>query len=524
MYKTKSLSNSLALIVCLFIALTLIVVSVYSYLQSKNNAYELIGEVQNKTVDDVLKFFTHYHKANQESIKAIADEIAKNPNRSLEELHSLLRTQAQSSNFALMYIGLEENGAMIRSNGNHQMPQDGYDPRSRSWYKDAKAFPNKVSTSDPYIAPSLKAPSMSYSYPIIVNGKFIGAVGGNYDLSKFSSDVLSMGRSRDGNTSVLSKDGTILFHDITEKMLTQTTLSKNIINAYKDLSSNNKANIQKPFIVSDDEGINKAILCKIPQDTQFFMCTIINENVYTDTINSIFIKQMIVGVIAIIISLVLIKIIINTKLKPLSSIQNGLSGFFSYLNHESKNAPKPISVTSNDEFGIMAKVINANIEKTKIGLEQDLKAVTQSVQTAKAIEEGDLSARIIENPANPQLVELKNVLNNMLSTLESKVGSNMNEITKVFDSYKNLDFSIEIKDAKGEVELTTNTLGEEIKAMLRASASFAQDLAKQSEELKISMEKLTSGSQTQASSLQQSAAAIEEISSSMQNVSDKTSE
>ncbi|PZT47112.1 chemotaxis protein, partial [Helicobacter valdiviensis] len=62
------------------------------------------------------------------------------------------------------------------------------------------------------------------------------------------------------------------------------------------------------------------------------------------------------------------------------------------------------------------------------------------------------------------------------------------------------------------------------KAMLRASASFAQDLAKQSEELKISMEKLTSGSQTQASSLQQSAAAIEEISSSMQNVSDKTSE
>ncbi|WP_415578449.1 methyl-accepting chemotaxis protein, partial [Helicobacter burdigaliensis] len=176
------------------------------------------------------------------------------------------------------------------------------------------------------------------------------------------------------------------------------------------------------------------------------------------------------------------------------------------------------------ELGIMAQAINANIEKTKLGLEQDLKAVTQSVQTAKAIEEGDLTARIIENPANPQLIELKNVLNEMLRTLEAKVGSNMNEITKVFNSYKNLDFTIDIQNAKGEVELTTNTLGEEIKAMLKASASFATDLAKQSEELKLSMEKLTSGSQTQASSLQQSAAAIEEISSSMQNVSDKTSE
>ena len=172
----------------------------------------------------------------------------------------------------------------------------------------------------------------------------------------------------------------------------------------------------------------------------------------------------------------------------------------------------------------MAKVINTNIEKTKAGLIQDKKAIAQSAQTAKAIESGDLTARIIENPANPQLIELKNILNKMLDVLQGKIGSNMNEITRVFDSYKNLDFTTEVKNAQGDVEVVTNILGEEIKAMLKASANFASDLAKQSQELRESMQKLIDSSQSQANSLQQSVVAIEEISSSMQNVSDKTLE
>ena len=181
-------------------------------------------------------------------------------------------------------------------------------------------------------------------------------------------------------------------------------------------------------------------------------------------------------------------------------------------------------VTSNDEIGSMAKAINENIEKTKQGLEQDQKAISQSAQTAKAVENGDLTARIVENPHNPQLIELKNVLNNMLDVLQEKVGSNMNEIHRVFESYKSLDFTTEVENAKGSVEVTTNILGEEIKKMLVSSKNYAKDLVEQTNELQESMQKLLDGSSNQASSLQQSAAAIEEISSSMQNVNDKTTE
>ena len=121
-------------------------------------------------------------------------------------------------------------------------------------------------------------------------------------------------------------------------------------------------------------------------------------------------------------------------------------------------------------------------------------------------------------------MELKNVLNNMLDVLQQKIGSDMNVIHDVFESYKALNFTTEIPNAQGAVETTTNILGEEIRKMLRASADSAEDLSKQTHALEESMQKLTEGSQTQASSLQQSAAAVEQISQSMQNVSDKTSD
>ncbi|BCZ17299.1 hypothetical protein NHP190003_05810 [Helicobacter sp. NHP19-003] len=106
----------------------------------------------------------------------------------------------------------------------------------------------------------------------------------------------------------------------------------------------------------------------------------------------------------------------------LSIVLEGLVSFFKFLNHE-KISLKPLKVQSNDELGQMASVINANIQKIQQSLEQDEQAVSQSVNTAKIIESGDLSARITQIPANPQLKELKNVLNTMLDTLERKVGA-----------------------------------------------------------------------------------------------------
>ncbi|WP_299546087.1 methyl-accepting chemotaxis protein [uncultured Helicobacter sp.] len=234
-------------------------------------------------------------------------------------------------------------------------------------------------------------------------------------------------------------------------------------------------------------------------------------------------------IICIVVSILVILICVFLYIKSavisrLQVVSNLLINFFKYLNHETKTPPNLVPPKANDEIGNMALAINQNIENVQQGLKKDAEAIAQSAQTAKAVESGDLTARIVENPHNPQLIELKEVLNHMLDVLQEKVGSNMNEIRRVFESYKSLDFTTEVENAKGSVEVTTNILGEEIRKMLISSKNYAKDLVEQTDVLQESMNKLLDGSSSQASSLQQSAAAIEEISSSMQNVNDKTTE
>ncbi|WP_410688818.1 methyl-accepting chemotaxis protein [Campylobacter lari] len=275
--------------------------------------------------------------------------------------------------------------------------------------------------------------------------------------------------------------------------------------------------------IPNEQGVMEAIMCTNSFSSKYKVCTVTKEKVYSEKANSALIKQVLAAFVAILIALVLIKIVISKLLSPLQKIQTGLNSFFDFINHKTKDSAM-IDVKTNDELGAMAKAINENITKTKNALEQDAKAVEQSVDTAKEIEGGNLTARITAIPANPQLVELKNVLNEMLNVLEQKVGSNMNEINRVFDSYKALDFTTEVKNAKGGVEVTTNVLGQEIVAMLRQSSEFASLLADESGKLQSAVKNLTDSSSSQASSLEETAAALEEITSSMQNVSHKTSE
>ncbi|EJA9558532.1 methyl-accepting chemotaxis protein, partial [Campylobacter jejuni] len=196
-------------------------------------------------------------------------------------------------------------------------------------------------------------------------------------------------------------------------------------------------------------------------------------------------------------------------------ILKSLENFFRFLNHE-KHEIDLISIKADDELGKMGKMINENILATKRGLEQDNQAVKESVQTVSVVESGNLTARITANPRNPQLIELKNVLNKLLDVLQARVGSDMNAIHKIFEEYKSLDFRNKLENASGSVELTTNALGDEIVKMLKQSSDFANALANESGKLQTAVQSLTTSSNSQAQSLEETAAALEEITSSMQ--------
>ncbi|EGF9818650.1 methyl-accepting chemotaxis protein, partial [Campylobacter jejuni] len=429
---------------------------------------------------------------------------------------AILKYYRNSGNLLAVYIGLD-NGENIMSSDlsekkNTNITINGkannYNATTREWYKEARNS-NQIYITPAYIDAISNEYCITYSKALYKDGKFIGVLGIDILLTSLQDQIART----PGNTFVFDNKDKI-FAATNEALLDPSVDHSPVLNAYKAHGDNNFFS----YKLNNEERLGAC--------TKVFAYTAcITES--ADIINKPIFKAAYIQVIALIvmisISIILLYFIVSKYLSPLAAIQTGLTSFFDFINYKTKNV-STIEVKSNDEFGQISNAINENILATKRGLEQDNQAVKESVQTVSVVESGNLTARITANPRNPQLIELKNVLNKLLDVLQARVGSDMNAIHKIFEEYKSLDFRNKLENASGSVELTTNALGDEIVKMLKQSSDFANALANESGKLQTAVQSLTTSSNSQAQSLEETAAALEEITSSMQNVSVKTSD
>ncbi|WP_395940938.1 methyl-accepting chemotaxis protein [Campylobacter coli] len=372
---------------------------------------------------------------------------------------------------------------------------------------------------------------INFGMPIFNNkGKFIGVIGYTIDLLEISETILDPKFDFfEGDLRFLMNDqGIIAIHK------NKNAILKTLFDINKDQSAqliveavkNHKDEILDNYIASTGD-LSYASISSFSTLGNSSHWSVIVTAPKKSVLAPLYKLQYIIISVAIIALIAILAVVYFFIRKIIGSriplILKSLENFFRFLNHE-KIEVQTIEIKANDEFGQISKAINENILATKQGLEQDAKAVKESVETVGVVESGNLTARITANPRNPQLIELKNVLNRLLDVLQTKVGSDMNAIHKIFEEYKSLDFRNKLDNANGSVEVTTNALGDEIVKMLKQSSDFANHLASESSKLQSAVQNLTSSSNSQAASLEETAAALEEITSSMQNVSVKTSD
>ncbi|HEC2740809.1 TPA: methyl-accepting chemotaxis protein [Campylobacter coli] len=365
---------------------------------------------------------------------------------------------------------------------------------------------------------------INFGMPIFNNkGKFIGVIGYTIDLLEISETILDPKFDFfEGDLRFLMNDqGIIAIHK------NKNAILKTLFDINKDQSAqliveavkNHKDEILDNYIASTGD-LSYASISSFSTLGNSSHWSVIVTAPKKSVLAPLYKLQYIIISVAIIALIAILAVVYFFIRKIIGSriplILKSLENFFRFLNHE-KIEVQTIEIKANDELGKMGKIINENILATKRGLEQDNQAVKESVQTVSVVEGGNLTARITANPRNPQLIELKNVLNRLLDVLQTKVGSDMNAIHKIFEEYKSLDFRNKLDNANGSVEVTTNALGDEIVKMLKQSSDFANHLASESSKLQSAVQNLTSSSNSQA-------AALEEITSSMQNVSVKTSD
>jgi len=255
---------------------------------------------------------------------------------------------------------------------------------------------------------------------------------------------------------------------------------------------------------------------KIGQDFTWAILSEIDEAEVLIVPNALRIQIIIIALILLVVLSLITYFIINKGIiAPLNNFQEGLLNFFKYLNRENKDV-QVLDDNSNDEIGKMAKVVNENINKTKMGIEEDRQVINDTISVLAEFEQGDLSQRVNVNTSNPALQELTTLLNKMGSNLEN----NIEHILDVLEKYSNYNYHDKV-DTKGikehilKLARGINALGDATTQMLVENKTNGLTLDNSSDVLLVNVDILNKNSNESAAALEQTAAALEEVTSNI---------
>lgn len=115
-------------------------------------------------------------------------------------------------------------------------------------------------------------------------------------------------------------------------------------------------------------------------------------------------------------------VIVRRIIYSIEKVQVGLKQFFLSLSniqaYDQKNA---IELDSNDELGIMAKAINEQVNTIQEALKNDYDLIQEATATVEELKEGHFGKRLMLVASSNEINKLKDVMNEMLFSLEQKI-------------------------------------------------------------------------------------------------------
>ena len=221
------------------------------------------------------------------------------------------------------------------------------------------------------------------------------------------------------------------------------------------------------------------------------------------------------------------RIITKNIQKSLSNFQTGLIEFLQYVIKETQEAKK-IDIIGNDEFGVMSKHINDQIEKVEAILEQDKKVVVEIDDVMGKVANGFFAYRIKQKAASDELEKLSSNINVMIEDAKNK----FDVINKALDEFAKSNFAYIIPKNEmfglygdfGSVANSARLLGHNVSELLATINNSGEKLNSHTGTLSSSVLELSRSSNEQAASLEETAAAVEEIASTIKHNTQTTVE
>ncbi len=286
-----------------------------------------------------------------------------------------------------------------------------------------------------------------------------------------------------------------------------------------DIKSNNLKDIQiqQEAIFKELYQMDKQVIALVQR--LYKVSKYLGDNAKKDE-KSVLFAISIVSVLVIFLT-IFISYLLSRNIKSIiNEFQSGLLGFFKYLNKQSDEV-KALNDKRDDEIGAMAKIINQNINSSKIALEEDRVVIKNVIKVLNEFEQGDLSQRIEVQSSNPSLMELTSLLNKMGDNLQN----NIDNVLITLDEYSNNNFlnrveSSHLKEHILKLANGVNNLGDSITKILLENKQNGVLLNSSAYDLLENVDILNKNTNSAAIALEETTAALDQITSNISHNTD----
>jgi len=516
----RSITNKIAVMLIVSLIVSFAAISAVSYYTAENKVVQLVSQNQAQILKDVDTVTESFFKDYIDTVKKLGVKVQKAQHSEEELLKTLVLEKDQSNSIVdYIYFGREADGSHFQSSNNKLTPEkDNYDPRKRGWYMDTKAA-NRAIYTEPYIDAMSQSLVMTFAVPVNEGGKFAGVAAIDLKIDALSKKILDMGKTEYGYVYLMNKDGLILMHSDPSNIGKTVPASKYLAEEYAAKRFDENGLI--PYVNYKGENVTAKVL-PIGENGWLAVAAIGADTFSSNTL-PLLKAQLILAAVFIIALSLFVYVLLKKSLSPIKTIQEKLDDTFKFVTYEASKAPEKLVVSTKDEFGVMSRAINENIDKVIGGIKKDSSLIEEMNGIANLMIKGHMGATIKADPNNPALVELKELLNRFFAS----ISSNLRDIARVLNSYNKNDYTAKV-EVQEELEsdlkdmiVGIESAGVAVSHMLKENLKEAQMLEERAKILADSMRNLTEGASKQAHSIQESAAAVEQMSSSMNAISQK---
>ncbi len=447
-FNQKIVSAACVVVIAAFAAF-----SVYNdYLQRKtlqDNLQTYLADAGSLTAENISNWLSG-------RILLLENLAANTQSEGAYRLVPLLQQKTLEQTFEFSYLGAANGDFTMRPDS--AMPAD-YDPRTRPWFKDAKASGKTILTA-PYVDAATGDLIMTIATPAGPD-----VVGGDLNLKVISGIINALEFNGLGYAFLVSGDGDILVHPDTDLQMKRL----------QDVYPQNTPQINSALSEAVLDG-QKRMLTFVPvhglPGVEWYVGLSVDQDKAFASLTSFRISALIAAVIALAAIVILLSLLMRYLLQPLNSLGHALDNIAKGEGDLTKRLP----VHSRDEFGRLAMAFNQFVERIH-------ESISQVAQTSSEL--NDVALRVLDaSNANMASSDQQSARTNSVAAAINQLGAAAQEIAR-----NAADASTQASGARDGAEQGSEVVSKTIAAMqelsnkIRQSSKTIEQLSNKTEDI-----------------------------------------